>query len=101
MGLEAKVKLTGDPKTGELGFYSRIFDLSAGPDRDSINAGMWGRNSTDLFFSVGRAETTGSVLCPGALKVGEEALYLFTVSDTGVMRIYKDSTLLGENNATG
>jgi protocadherin Fat 4 len=73
--------------------WQRLFDF--GNTTNTINAGQV-FTSDDMRLEVIVNGTYYSVVAADAIQDGEWAHWSFTVSETGVMRIYKDGLLLAE-----
>jgi protocadherin Fat 4 len=73
--------------------WQRLFDF--GNTNNTINGGQV-FNTDDMRLEVIVNGTYYSVVAADAIQDGEWAHWSFTVSETGVMRIYKDGLLLAE-----
>ncbi len=74
--------------------WQRLFDF--GDTSNAIHAGSF-FTSDDMLFEVLLNGTRFRVLAPDAIQDGEWAHWSFTVSETGLMRIYKNGDLLAQN----
>eukprot|EP00931_Biecheleriopsis_adriatica_P040597 TRINITY_DN23265_c0_g1_i1.p1 TRINITY_DN23265_c0_g1~~TRINITY_DN23265_c0_g1_i1.p1 ORF type:complete len:1929 (+),score=360.45 TRINITY_DN23265_c0_g1_i1:747-5789(+) len=77
--------------------WSSVIDFGNGPAHGNIviaNQGV----SNNLVFEIYRGSGTQRLNVPGAIQKGVMTTYLFTISETGFMRIYADRVILGELN---
>jgi hypothetical protein len=75
--------------------WSRVVDFGCGPASDNITITNFEKGKT-LVADVYRGTSRKRLLMSSALTVGKSHRYLFTVSDTGCMRMLRDGQLLGE-----
>jgi hypothetical protein len=79
-----------------IGSWSRVFDFSLYADEDSITAGAVGLTG-DLHFTIFRGRKPVSARVSNFFELGKEVTMLCTVSPSGHMRVFRDGTLVGEN----
>eukprot|EP00931_Biecheleriopsis_adriatica_P114495 TRINITY_DN9024_c0_g1_i1.p1 TRINITY_DN9024_c0_g1~~TRINITY_DN9024_c0_g1_i1.p1 ORF type:complete len:915 (-),score=264.56 TRINITY_DN9024_c0_g1_i1:43-2766(-) len=77
-----------------LRLRSRIVDLGDGQSADNIVIANLERGRT-LLVEIYRGSAKKRLLMPTALTIGETNDYLFTVSDSGFMRLLRDGSQLG------
>jgi len=75
--------------------WSRVIDFGCGPAADNITITNFEKGKT-LVADIYRGTSRKRLLMSSALTVGKSHRYLFTVSDTGCMRMLRDGQLLGE-----
>lgn len=106
LSFAAAITMTANPYG-----LSRVFDFS-NSSGGSLNSdftdaiGVRSHPDSSLFFymyggSGGPQEAVNSVSVPGAWNVGEEAMWLFTASASGDLKVYKNGHLLAESPAAG
>lgn len=91
----AKVTATFDNLAN--GSWQRLFDFGNGPGLDNIYLGQSG-NSNNMIFMIVQDGKHFSVSASNSIVQGELATWIVDVNDLGVMRIYKNGTLLAEGN---
>jgi len=77
--------------------WTRIFDFSLIPNWETVGAGSVDYGF-DLFFSSSLGSSSTSLVVEDFFELGREVTVLFTISATGVMRVYRDGELLGEKS---
>ncbi|CAJ1411507.1 unnamed protein product [Effrenium voratum] len=73
---------------------TRLFDFCNGIEEDNIYVELGPEEQGAMIFGVRRNGEDAQVTAGGAWLVGQPHLYLFTVSATGMLRIYIDNQLV-------
>jgi len=93
--LGGSVSISFTAKWNAFNTWSRVIDFGSGPASDNITITNFEKGKT-LVADIYRGTSRKRLLMSSALTVGKSHRYLFTVSDTGCMRMLRDGQLLGE-----
>lgn len=85
-------------KWDEFRNWSSVLDFGDGPAQNNIVIANQGHTNS-LVFELYRGTKSQRVILPGVLQKGKMMQFLFTVSQTGVMRISHDGEVVGESQA--
>lgn len=77
--------------------WSRVFDFCVVDGIEHIGAGMVGEGR-GISFTVSQGNSKASIFADDFFPVGIEVTALFTVSDTGRMKLYKDGALVRQKD---
>jgi len=75
--------------------WSRVIDFGNGSATDNVTISNFEKGKT-LVADVYRGTSRKRLVMPGAITLGETRRYLFTVSESGCMRMVRDEVQLGE-----
>eukprot|EP00928_Gymnodinium_smaydae_P043397 TRINITY_DN29080_c0_g2_i2.p1 TRINITY_DN29080_c0_g2~~TRINITY_DN29080_c0_g2_i2.p1 ORF type:complete len:849 (-),score=111.78 TRINITY_DN29080_c0_g2_i2:54-2600(-) len=73
----------------------RLIDFGSGAAKDNVVIGS-GEDERTLVIDVNRGDKRKRLTLPSSIALGETHRYLFTVEDSGHMRLFCDGDLLGE-----
>jgi len=76
---------------------SRLFDFCVADGIEHIGAGLTGEGG-GIRFTISQGASKMSITADDFLQVGAEITALFTVSDTGRMKLYKDGVLVRQKD---
>eukprot|EP00930_Biecheleria_cincta_P042924 TRINITY_DN29535_c0_g1_i1.p1 TRINITY_DN29535_c0_g1~~TRINITY_DN29535_c0_g1_i1.p1 ORF type:complete len:2016 (-),score=372.84 TRINITY_DN29535_c0_g1_i1:304-5661(-) len=82
----------------EFRYWSSVLDFGNGPGQDNIVIANQG-NTNSLVFEIYNGTKSKQVILPGVLQKDEMMMFLFTFSQTGVMRIHHKGEIVGESRA--
>merc|ERR1719201_1284569 len=75
--------------------WSRVVDFGSGPQMDNIIIANYEKQNT-LCADVYRGVARKRLLISACINVGELNQYMLTISESGCMKMYRDSVLIGE-----
>ncbi len=78
------------------GSYQRVFDFGNGPRSDNIVLTQI-NNTPDIAFIIYNEDGNKRIIVPNAIEEGVVAKWTASVDANGVMRLWKDDVLVGEN----